>query len=58
MGIRNLVVITGDPPKMGPFPHSTGVYDLDSIELLRLLSGLINESMLQEERWLDQLTFY
>ena len=39
MGIRNLVVITGDPPKMGPFPHSTGVYDLDSIELLRLLSG-------------------
>jgi len=39
MGIRNLVVITGDPPKMGPFPHSTGVYDLDSIELLRLLKG-------------------
>ena len=39
MGIRNLVVITGDPPKMGPFPHSTGVYDLDSIELLRVLQG-------------------
>ncbi len=39
MGIKNLVVITGDPPKMGPFPHSTGVYDLDSIELLRLLSA-------------------
>lgn len=39
IGIRNLVVITGDPPKMGPFPHSTGVYDLDSIELLRLLKG-------------------
>ena len=39
MGIRNLVVITGDPPKMGPFPHSTGVYDLDSIELLRVLNA-------------------
>ena len=39
MGIRNLVVITGDPPKMGPFPHSTGVYDLDSIELLRILKA-------------------
>ena len=39
MGIRNLVVITGDPPKMGPYPHSTGVYDLDSIELLRILDG-------------------
>ena len=39
MGIRNLVVITGDPPKMGPFPHSTGVYDLDSIELLRVINA-------------------
>lgn len=40
MGIRNLVVITGDPPKLGPYPNSTGVYDLDSIELLRLINGL------------------
>lgn len=38
-GVRNLVVITGDPPKMGPYPHSSGVYDLDSVELLRVLSG-------------------
>ena len=40
LGVRNLVVITGDPPKLGPYPHSTGVYDLDSIELLRVLNGL------------------
>jgi methionine synthase / methylenetetrahydrofolate reductase(NADPH) len=39
MGIRNLVVITGDPPKMGPYPHSSGVYDVDSIELLRIIQG-------------------
>ena len=39
LGVRNLVVITGDPPKMGPYPSSTGVYDLDSIELLRVLKG-------------------
>jgi methionine synthase / methylenetetrahydrofolate reductase(NADPH) len=39
MGVRNLVVITGDPPKMGPYPHSSGVYDLDSIELLRIIRG-------------------
>lgn len=38
-GVRNLVVITGDPPKMGPYPHSSGVYDLDSVELLRVISG-------------------
>ena len=39
LGIRNLVVITGDPPKMGPFPHATGVYDLNSIGLLKLIKG-------------------
>ncbi len=39
LGLRNLVVITGDPPKMGPYPHSTGVYDVDSIGLLNVISG-------------------
>jgi homocysteine S-methyltransferase len=40
LGVRNLVVITGDPPKMGDFPDATPVYDLDSIGLLRLIAGL------------------
>jgi methionine synthase / methylenetetrahydrofolate reductase (NADH) len=40
LGLRNLVIITGDPPKMGDYPHATAVYDLDSIGLLRLVSGL------------------
>jgi methionine synthase I (cobalamin-dependent)/5,10-methylenetetrahydrofolate reductase len=40
LGIKNLVVITGDPPKLGDFPDATAVYDLDSIGILRLLSGL------------------
>ncbi|MBV71683.1 MAG: bifunctional homocysteine S-methyltransferase/methylenetetrahydrofolate reductase [Myxococcales bacterium] len=39
LGIRNIVVITGDPPKMGPFPHATGVYDVNSIGLLNLIQG-------------------
>ncbi len=39
LGVRNLVVITGDPPKMGDFPDATAVYDLDSIGLLRLING-------------------
>jgi homocysteine S-methyltransferase len=38
--VRNLVVITGDPPKMGDFPDATPVYDLDSVGLLRLITGL------------------
>jgi len=40
LGIRNLVIITGDPPKMGDFPDATAVYDLDSVGLLRLVRGL------------------
>ncbi len=40
LDVRNLVVITGDPPKMGDLPDATPVYDLDSIGLLRLISGL------------------
>ncbi len=39
LGVDNLVVITGDPPKMGDFPDATAVYDLDSIGLLRLVDG-------------------
>lgn len=39
LGVTNLVVITGDPPKMGDFPDATAVYDVDSIGLLRLLDG-------------------
>ena len=40
LGLRNLVIITGDPPKMGDYPFSTPVYDVDSIGLLRMASGL------------------
>jgi homocysteine S-methyltransferase len=40
LGVRNLVIITGDPPKMGDFPDATAVYDLDSIGILRLVSRL------------------
>ncbi|MCX7807943.1 MAG: bifunctional homocysteine S-methyltransferase/methylenetetrahydrofolate reductase, partial [Deltaproteobacteria bacterium] len=40
LGLHNLVIITGDPPKMGDFPDATPVYDLDSIGLLRLVSHL------------------
>jgi homocysteine S-methyltransferase len=39
LGIRNLVIITGDPPKMGDFPDCTAVYDLDSVGLLRVVRG-------------------
>jgi methionine synthase / methylenetetrahydrofolate reductase(NADPH) len=40
LGMRDLVIITGDPPKMGDYPFSTPVYDVDSIGLLRIAAGL------------------
>ncbi|HET8522460.1 MAG TPA: bifunctional homocysteine S-methyltransferase/methylenetetrahydrofolate reductase, partial [Thermomicrobiales bacterium] len=40
LGIRNLVVITGDPPKMGDYPDATAVYDLDSIGLLEIIAAM------------------
>src|SRR5260370_14583128 len=40
IGIRNLVVITGDPPKVGDYPEATAVYDLDSIGLLQMASNM------------------
>lgn len=36
LGLNNLVIITGDPPKVGDYPHATAVFDLDSIGLLRM----------------------
>ena len=40
LGVRNLVIITGDPPKIGDFPDATPVYDLDSIGILKLATRL------------------
>jgi homocysteine S-methyltransferase len=40
LSVHNLVVITGDPPKMGDFPHASAVYDTDSIGLLHLISAM------------------
>jgi homocysteine S-methyltransferase len=40
IGLRNLVVITGDPPKVGDYPEATAVYDLDAIGLLQMASSM------------------
>jgi homocysteine S-methyltransferase len=39
LGIRNLVLVTGDPPKLGDYPDATAVYDVDSIGLIRMADG-------------------
>lgn len=40
VGLRNVLLITGDPPKMGPYPSATAVFDIDSIGLTNLVSQL------------------
>ncbi|MBI2876262.1 MAG: bifunctional homocysteine S-methyltransferase/methylenetetrahydrofolate reductase [Candidatus Tectomicrobia bacterium] len=40
LGLRNLLLITGDPPKMGPYPEATAVFDIDSIGLVNMVSRL------------------
>jgi homocysteine S-methyltransferase len=40
MGLRNVLLITGDPPKLGEYPDATGVFDLDSVALTQVVSGL------------------
>ena len=40
MGLRNVLVVTGDPPKLGEYPNATAVYDVDSIGMTRLIRNL------------------
>jgi homocysteine S-methyltransferase len=40
IGIRNLICITGDPPKMGGYPDATAVFDVDAIGLVNIVHNL------------------
>ncbi len=39
-GVRNTVIITGDPPKVGDYPDASAVFDVDSVGLLGIAQGL------------------
>lgn len=40
LGLRNLIIITGDPPKLGDYPDATAVFDVDSIGLTNMVRRL------------------
>ncbi len=40
IGLRNLLIITGDPPKLGDYPDATGVFDVDSVALTAVARNL------------------
>jgi homocysteine S-methyltransferase len=39
-GVRNLICITGDPPRMGTYPDATAVFDVDAIGLVNIVNNL------------------
>jgi len=40
IGLKNILCLTGDPPKMGNYPDATAVFDVDAIGLVKLVRGL------------------
>lgn len=40
LGLRNVLIITGDPPKLGDYPESASVYDVDAIGLTKIVNRL------------------
>ena len=40
LGIRNLILITGDPPRLGNYPDATAVFDVDAIGLTNIVANL------------------
>src|SRR5437588_12024542 len=40
MGLRNLLLITGDPGRVGAYPDATAVFDVDSIGLTNVVARL------------------
>ncbi len=40
LGLRNILAITGDPPKLGSYPDATAVFDVDSIGLVNIINRL------------------
>lgn len=40
LGLRNVLAVTGDPPKMGTYPSATAVFDIDSIGLISFIQML------------------
>ncbi|QMV17797.1 bifunctional homocysteine S-methyltransferase/methylenetetrahydrofolate reductase [Granulicella sp. 5B5] len=40
IGVKNILCLTGDPPKMGSYPDATAVFDVDAIGLVNIVGGL------------------
>ncbi len=57
LGLKNLMLITGDPPKMGIFPDATAVFDLDAIGLISGANKLNHGLDFADKRLKSQTSF-
>ncbi len=57
IGLRNLLIITGDPPKVGDYPDATAVFDVDSIGLVNVVNHLNQALDIGEKRFDEPTSF-
>jgi len=58
LGVENILALTGDPPDMGDHPMATGVYDLNSTELVKMVNNLNHGFDYTEEDLHSQTNFF
>jgi methionine synthase I (cobalamin-dependent)/5,10-methylenetetrahydrofolate reductase len=58
LGLRNILAITGDPPKLGDYPDATSVFDIDAIGLVQMLAKLNRGQDLVGSRINSQSSFH
>ena len=56
-GVRNILAVTGDPPQVGDYPGSRGVYEIDSIGLVQMIARL-NQGVDYVGKAIDQRTSF
>ncbi len=58
LGMDEILVITGDPSKLGDFPGATSVYDMSSMDLISLIKNQFNEGLSYSGKLLGQKTSF
>lgn len=58
LGVKNILALTGDPPEMGDYVRATGVYDVDSIGLVKMISKLNSGYEYKGENLKDKTDFF
>lgn len=58
LGVKNILALTGDPPEMGDYIRATGVYDVDSVGLVKMVNNLNSGYEYKGEELEDRTDFF